>query len=613
MTEEEQEEGALTLGWCQAIVKGSQGKNESYLQVLSVNRSAPLLKLLLHDGRDCMEVAVSTQAKKQAENLQQGSVIQADTKNYSCTTMAGNRLALFKGIVIIQSECELLPPANENAPAPYFGVNKLNQDLNANPAPMKAAPSPLFGNHKKPAKASPFMRNPVRKKITGGASGENFLPINNLNPFINNFKIKGRCTEKEDMRTWDNAKGKGTLFNFTLMDESGEIRCTAFKEEATKYFNEVVEGQVYTLSKGRVKNDNYTKKMALTLNRNSVLKIVQGEKDNFAKKQYDFKSFADISKMDVPEEGPKVRVDVCCIVKSVGDRDQFVAKSSKNYVKRELICCDNTGIEMSATLWGSHADEFTKESCPAGTCIILPQASVSTFGGRSISVKKLIHGDKINEYDVAMNLKHWWETEGVNTETFKSVQAPIRKKYYTTFKEARDAKKGVPPEGITEDERKQYKGEWITVSGIVPFIKVDPEREPWYKSQPNGAKKVELNENSGKWVDKDNTAHDTYDCRWLLRLKFADYTQAEWCSAFDKAAREITGIGAKEMEETYKNSFEEAEKFFRDRQFTEWEASMMMKEEFYNDAYSMKFRINSVKELDYVEDTKRMMKDIGNF
>merc|ERR1719471_2347349 len=195
--------------------------------------------------------------------------------------------------------------------------------------------------------------------------------------------------------------------------------------------------------------------MALTLNRNSVLQIVHGEKDKFAKKTYDFKTFAEISQMEVPEEGPKVRVDVCCIVKSVGDRDEFTAKSSKSYVKRELMCVDNTGMELSVTLWGSHADEFTKETCPVGTCIILPQASVSTFGGRSISVKKLIHGEKIDEYDVAMNLKHWWQTEGVNTETFKTVQAPIRKRDYTTFKEARDAKKGVPPEGITEDERKQ--------------------------------------------------------------------------------------------------------------------------------------------------------------
>lgn len=613
MAEDEQEEGALTVGWCQTVVKGSQGKNESFLQVISVNRNGPIPKVLLHDGRDCMEVAISTQAKTDAENLQQGSIIQADTKHYSCTTMAGNRLALFKKLEIIQPECELLPPANDNAPAPYFGVNKLNQDANANPAPMKAAPSPLFGNSRKPAKASPFMQNPVRKKITGGPSGGNFLPIKNLNPFINNFKIKGRCIEKEDMRTWDNAKGSGNLFNFTLMDESGEIRCTAFKEEANKYFNEVVEGEVYTLSKGRVKNDNYTKKMALTLNRNSVLQIVQGEKDKFAKKTYDFKTFADISKMEVPEEGPKLRVDVCCIVKSVGERDQFTAKSSKNYVKRELMCCDNTGIELSVTLWGSHADEFTPESFPVGTCIVLPQASVSTFGGRSLSVnKKLIHGDKVDEYEVATNLKHWWETEGANTE-FKTMQAPIRKRDYTTLKEARDAKKGVPPEGITEDERKQYKGEWITVSGVVPFIKIDPEREPWYKSQPNGGKKVERNESNGKWVDKDGTEFETYDCRWILRLKFADYTQAEWCTAFDKAAREITGIGAKEMEETYKNNFEEAEKFFRERQFSEWEASMMMKEEFYNDAFSMKFRIQSVKELDYVADTKRLIKDLGSF
>ena len=37
------------------------------------------------------------------------------------------------------------------------------------------------------------------------------------------------------MRTWNNAKGSGKLFSFTVIDESCDLKVTAFKEDAEKY------------------------------------------------------------------------------------------------------------------------------------------------------------------------------------------------------------------------------------------------------------------------------------------------------------------------------------------------------------------------------------------
>eukprot|EP00493_Phyllostaurus_siculus_P025376 UN25720 len=171
-----------------------------------------------------MTAGVTTQAKAAAAELQKGSIIQADTKDYNVTTMGGQRTAMFKIINCIQAECELLGNANENAPAPYYGLTKINQDASSAPQTRAPAPSPLFGNNRsKPKKQSPFMSNPAKLKIQGAAGGSEFAPIATLNPYTGHWTVKGRCTEKGEMRTWKNARGEGKLFNFTLLDDTGDI------------------------------------------------------------------------------------------------------------------------------------------------------------------------------------------------------------------------------------------------------------------------------------------------------------------------------------------------------------------------------------------------------
>lgn len=61
--------------------------------------------------------------------------------------------------------------------------------------------------------------------------------ISSLTPYHNKWVIKARVTNKSDMRSWSNSRGEGKLFNVDLMDESGEIRCTAFRDLAEKYFD----------------------------------------------------------------------------------------------------------------------------------------------------------------------------------------------------------------------------------------------------------------------------------------------------------------------------------------------------------------------------------------
>lgn len=46
-----------------------------------------------------------------------------------------------------------------------------------------------------------------------------------------------RIINKTDIRTWSNSRGEGKLFSIDMMDETGEIRATAFNAECDKFYH----------------------------------------------------------------------------------------------------------------------------------------------------------------------------------------------------------------------------------------------------------------------------------------------------------------------------------------------------------------------------------------
>lgn len=55
--------------------------------------------------------------------------------------------------------------------------------------------------------------------------------------FILRWVIKVRVTNKSAVRSWSNSRGEGKLFSMDLMDESGEIRATVFRDLVDKYYD----------------------------------------------------------------------------------------------------------------------------------------------------------------------------------------------------------------------------------------------------------------------------------------------------------------------------------------------------------------------------------------
>ncbi|XP_014664472.1 PREDICTED: cell death protein 3-like isoform X2 [Priapulus caudatus] len=178
--------------------------------------------------------------------------------------------------------------ANSNAPA----ASATKPNVSAPPAKK-----PSFYSNKAPA--MPVGGNQER---TPGSTQAAIFPIDSLTPYQNRWSIKVRVTKKTNIRTWSNSRGEGKLFSLDLIDESGEIRATAFNQECDKYFDMLELDKVYIITKAQLKTAN--KKFAtiqndyeMTFNRDTEVTLCMDESASIPKMSFNFVPISELAKV----------------------------------------------------------------------------------------------------------------------------------------------------------------------------------------------------------------------------------------------------------------------------------------------------------------------------
>jgi len=579
-----EEEGSLAVGLVESISKGESTKT-GYVQIVEIKDVPGKGKhfVTISDSIHSIKCVLgSTKGNLVTEKqIIEGSVL--ELLNYAPFVFMGKQTAVLNHFTIAQQECvkigdptEIVVPAQETpSTAPNFG---------------------------QPSKAPSFGGNMQSKPMTNS----NIYPISSLTPYFStNWKIKARVLDKSDVREWNNAKGTGKLFSFSLQDESGQIRVTCFNEDVDKWFNTIVENSVYILSKGRIKQDRYKGRVnndyAMTVSRDTQIEMVQ-EDDNFAQRKFNFVKITDLENC-----AEKQSVDVIAVVKTLGELEEFQSRAGKDLKKKTLVVFDDSGVEVECTLWNRTAEKYGPENMAPGTVVVLPGCSVSYFNNRSLSANSvLLNETRIPEYQTMLT----WSQSGQTIETKTISKRTYQAAEALTWEEAELQRKGWNPE-----TKPDYKGCFFSIKGTVNHIPHDMERPPWYRSCPLSANRLtKVEESNGRWAcTRTGEVFDEYLCRYVLRFELSDGTDTKIVNAFNDVAQELLGgQTAQSVEEIQQTGDEDRfSKCFTEHTFQTYEFIIRAKKDTYNDVETVKYACIRLNKLDYQKEAADLLTKLG--
>ncbi|XP_016913881.2 replication protein A 70 kDa DNA-binding subunit [Apis cerana] len=414
-------------------------------------------------------------------------------------------------------------------------------------------------------------------------------PIVALSPYQNRWVIKARVVSKSNIRTWSNSRGEGKLFSMDLIDESGEIRCTAFRNECDKFYDMLEIGKVYYISRATLKPankqfNNLKNDYEMTLIGDSEIIPCHDSGDDIPSLQFDFVSINDINKKEQNDI-----MDILGIVKNSGDLQILTSRNSgRELRKRDVNLVDESNTMVTLTLWGSQAEEFDGSSNPV---LAVKGARITEFnGGKNLSTLSSTVLQIDPDLPAAHRLRGWFNTMGRNEEA-TSLSKPFGSttgvsELWITFQEAKDMELG-------------YKNSDIyTVKATLNMIRME---NAIYKACPseNCKKKLVDQANDMYRCEKCDKEYPNYRYRLLANISLADWTDNQWVTAFNDEAEKILSSTAQELGELKENDIDAYSEKFSEATFKSFIFKIRVKVEVFGDENKLRATCLGVSPMDY--------------
>lgn len=589
------------LGIKQIQSKGSDGKgNDRY-------------RLVLSDGIHVLTSAMlATQLNEMvtSEQLEVKAVIQLN--KYICNVIQETRKVLILMDVTVIKPGREVPgkigdPKNLNADP---GIDRQNPpQKNGNGAPQSIpggvravmTNGKLAGGTSRGAELASSTYGSHKPLASRGNNIRSVFPITSLTPYQNRWTIRVRVTSKPKVRTYNNSRGEGRVFNVDLVDESGEIRATGFNEAVDKFYDLLELDKVFYISKCslRTANKKFTtikNDYELFLNNDSLIEPCDDTCD-LPTMQYNFVDIGDLGNFNAD-----ALVDILGIVINADDVTQITTKTTNRQVsKRDITLLDRSEKSVRATLWGEEAETFD-EFVGKFPVLALKGAKVSDFGGRSLSILGSTNM-RINPMDLqeAHSLRGWYDNVGKdsNVESLSGLRSDGGGCGYKTFFQMDHENLGMGD-----------KADYFTSKATVLYMKKD---NCLYKACPTAEcnKKV-IDEGDGNYrCEKCNKTYPNFKYRLMLLTNLADFTGNHWVTCFQETAELLLKITADELGQM-RDSGDECsfDQIFQEANFKTYIFKIRAKMETYNDETRVKCTAAGVSPLDIMQEGKRMIAEI---
>ncbi|KAF9577921.1 Replication factor A protein 1 [Lunasporangiospora selenospora] len=437
-----------------------------------------------------------------------------------------------------------------------------------------------------------------QQQATTTPNGMPVYPINTLNPYQNRWTIMARVTQKSEIKTWSKPGGsEGRLFNMTLMDESGEIKATAFTHQVDEFYNLIEEGKVYFVSNAKIdlakkQFSNVKNEYEMILQRDTQI-IHAPDSGAVPEMRYKFVDLASL--VNIKE---KETVDVIAVVKEVGELSNNISqKTNRPVIKRDLMLVDTTGFVTRLTLWGNQAETF--QIAGSNPVIAFKGVSVSDYGGKSLNA---FGGStfRLNpETKEAFQLKGWFENQGQSTSfqahvsDFKGNSAPRM-----TFEDLKQATANPDPSQAV----------FFEIKGTIVMMP-KPESYSYPACPTQGCNKKVIQDNTGWRCEKCNRTYPEPEHRYIMGVNVADHSGQSWLQAFNDVGMLITGRSAGEL---FMNP-QEIKPTFDRATFKSYIFKGKAKQEIFGDNAKIRYTIINATPISWVDESKNLLKQLQEY
>lgn len=601
----------LTTGIIERIMSGEEVE-KPVLQILGAKKIAGAdcerLRLLVSDGKYFNSFAMLATQLNHLHfegKLGEFTIVQVDkyiTSMVNKTDTSGKRVLIILELTVLNAGSQV--GKKIGSPVVYTEASGSSSSENRQQVTNKAPPKV----ESKPAYTKDSSGSGGETSVgTGGnnAANQSFstgftCPISALSPYQNKWVIKVRVTAKSAIRTWSNARGEGKLFSMDLMDESGEIRATVFKEQCDKFYNMIEVDQVYFISKCQLKPANkqfctLKNDYEMSFTNETIVQPCEEVDSGIPEIKFNFIQISQIATID-----PKDLVDTIGICKDVGELLTFTSRTTnKEFKKRELTLVDPSDAAINVTLWGDEAVNF-KGIVP---CVILVKGvRVTEFnGGKSLSMTNS-SVMKINpDIPESHKIRFWFDNgggENISTSISARSESGNFNNEWLTFYEI-----------VYRNLGAGDKADYFMCKALIQTVRT---QNALYKAcpQPECNKKVIEEGDSFYRCERCKTSSEKFKYRLLVNMSICDWTSNRWVTCFSDVAEQLLKHTSQEIGEIMEKDPEKGGQILLSLNMNSYIFKLRCKMEMFGDMNRNKITVQSASPINYKEYNKYLIKNI---